>query len=115
LIDCKTQKQNPVFVESNKKYSFNGYLFGNIPDLVTIFHNRIRWYILGMDTVSHTLFWSGQTAITQTQERSSSVFAPPGSEITADMEPSGKGTWMIAGFGPESAKGMTGLWRVVEE
>eukprot|EP01096_Ripella_sp_DP13-Kostka_P008680 TRINITY_DN324_c0_g2_i2.p1 TRINITY_DN324_c0_g2~~TRINITY_DN324_c0_g2_i2.p1 ORF type:complete len:507 (+),score=208.25 TRINITY_DN324_c0_g2_i2:128-1522(+) len=108
-------REDPNFVETNKKCTFNGFLYANIPDLVTLFTDRIRWYILGMDTVSHTLFWSGQTAITQTQERSSSIYANPGTEVTADMIPSGEGTWMIAGFGPEAVKGMTGLWKVIKE
>jgi manganese oxidase len=83
------------FVESNKKHSINGYLFGNIPGLQMKASTHVRWYVLGMGTESdiHTPHWHGHTLLMDGM-RTDMVELLPMSMKVLDMYPDNTGTWL---------------------
>ena len=83
------------FVESNKKHSINGYLFGNLPGLEMKSLTHVRWYVLGMGTETdiHTPHWHGQTLLMDGM-RTDMVELLPMSMKVLDMYPDNTGTWL---------------------
>ena len=101
--NIKTFAQDPTsvkiddedFIESNKKHSINGYLFGNLPGLQMKASTHVRWYVLGMGTEGdiHTPHWHGQTLI-MNEMRTDMVELLPMSMKVLDMYPDNTGTWL---------------------
>jgi len=101
--NTKTFTQDPTsvkvndddFVESNKKHSINGYLFGNLPGLQMKASTHVRWYVLGMGTEGdiHTPHWHGQTLLMDGM-RTDMVELLPMSMKVLDMYPDNTGTWL---------------------
>ncbi len=83
------------FIESNKKHSINGYLFGNLPGLQMKASTHVRWYVLGMGTEGdiHTPHWHGQTLLMDGM-RTDMVELLPMSMKVLDMYPDNTGTWL---------------------
>jgi hephaestin len=48
--DIETIKADPDFQESNQMHSINGYSFGNLTTLTMKKGERVRWYMMGMET-----------------------------------------------------------------
>lgn len=84
------------FVETNFKFSVNGYLYGNGPVMTMRAGQRVRWYLLDVgDVVNfHTPHWLGH--LVTYHNRRTDVFAmlPAGME-TADMLPDAPGRWVL--------------------
>jgi FtsP/CotA-like multicopper oxidase with cupredoxin domain len=95
--DPKSVDQNdPDFVESNKKHSINGYIFGNLPGLVMKENTRVRWYVAGMGTETdiHTPHWHGNTLLMNGM-RTDMVELLPMSMKVLDMVPDDTGIWLF--------------------
>jgi FtsP/CotA-like multicopper oxidase with cupredoxin domain len=95
--DPKSVNQNdPDFVESNKKHSINGYIFGNLRGLVMKENTKVRWYVAGMGTETdiHTPHWHGQTLLMNGM-RTDMVELLPMSMKVLDMVPDDTGIWLF--------------------
>lgn len=101
-----------AFYESNRKYSFNGYLYGNMPMIELYENQRVRWYILSLGEGTHTLSWSGQTILSN-NERLGSMVVIPGTSQVADMIPlKSEQILRVDSYGVDFANGMTTLYTV---
>lgn len=89
------RKDDPDFVESNKKHAINGYVFGNLPDLDMRRGERVRWYVMGMGTEVdlHTPHWHGNTVLAMGM-RTDVVALLPATMVVADMVPDDPGIWL---------------------
>ncbi len=95
--DPKIVDQNdPNFIESNKKHSINGYIFGNLPGLVMKENTHVRWYVAGMGTETdiHTPHWHGNTLLMNGM-RTDMVELLPMSMKVLDMVPDDTGIWLF--------------------
>jgi manganese oxidase len=86
------------FVETNYKFSVNGYLYGDGPVMTVTQGQRVRWYLLDMGDVGalnfHTPHWHGNTVLSHGTRRDTIPVLPMGTE-TADMVPDAPGLWMF--------------------
>jgi FtsP/CotA-like multicopper oxidase with cupredoxin domain len=89
------KKDDPDFIESNKKHAINGYVFGNLPDLEMKRGERVRWYVMGMGTEVdlHTPHWHGNTVLAMGM-RTDVVALLPATMVVADMVPDDPGIWL---------------------
>jgi FtsP/CotA-like multicopper oxidase with cupredoxin domain len=81
--------------ERGLMHSINGFIFGNLPGLVTNNGERVRWYVLGMgnEVDLHSPHWHGRTG--RHNGRSTDVLELlPGSMATLDMLADNPGTWL---------------------
>jgi hypothetical protein len=83
------------FVESNIKWSINGYLFGNMPMMTMKKGDHVRWYVatLGDFSNAHTPHWHGNT-VTVAGQRTDVVTVISAGMVTADMVPDAPGIWL---------------------
>ena len=53
------------FVDTNVKWSINGYIYGNMPMMTMKQGDRVRWYVatLGDFNNAHTPHWHGNTVL----------------------------------------------------
>jgi FtsP/CotA-like multicopper oxidase with cupredoxin domain len=86
------------FVETNYKFSVNGYLYGNGPVMTVNQGRRVRWYLLDMGDVGalnfHTPHWHGSTVLSHGTRRDTIFLLPLGTE-TVDMVPDAPGLWLF--------------------
>jgi len=86
------------FVETNYKFSVNGYLYGDGPVMTVRQGQRVRWYLLNMGNVGalnfHTPHWHGNTVLSHGTRRDTIGVLPLGTE-TADMVPDAPGLWLF--------------------
>ncbi len=83
------------FVDTNVKWSINGYIFGNMPLMTMKQGDRVRWYVatLGDFNNGHTPHWHGNTLLVAGQ-RTDVVSVTSAQMITADMVPDAPGIWL---------------------
>lgn len=83
------------FVDTNIKWSINGYIFGNMPLMTMKQGDRVRWYIatLGDFNNGHTPHWHGNTVLVAGQ-RTDVISVTSAQMITADMVPDAPGIWL---------------------
>lgn len=83
------------FVDTNIKWSINGYIFGNMPMMTMKQGERVRWYVaaLGDFNNAHTPHWHGNTVLVA-GERTDVLNIAPAQMITADMVPDMPGIWL---------------------
>jgi len=95
-VPKSVDQNDPDFVESNKKHSINGYIFGNLPGLVMKENTHVRWYVAGMGTETdiHTPHWHGQTLLMNGM-RTDMVELLPMSMKVLDMVPDDTGIWLF--------------------
>lgn len=113
--DLPTDAETAAWVESNRKYAINGYLFANLPGLDMHVGERVRWYVIGLGSESdmHTPHWHGETVVTGGR-RTDTVEVEPATTVVADMVPDNPGTWMFHCHVIEHFDaGMTALYRVL--
>jgi manganese oxidase len=81
--------------ERGLMHSINGFIFGNLPDLVVRNGARVRWYALGMgnEVDLHSPHWHGKTVL-QNGRKTDVVELLPGSMVTVDMLADNPGTWL---------------------
>jgi hephaestin len=84
------------FVDSNQKFTINGYLYANGPMMVMRKGERVRWYVvtLGYGFNFHTPHWHGNV-VTVNGQRTDVVSIAPAQMITADMVPDDPGIWLF--------------------
>jgi len=86
------------FVETNYKFSVNGYLYGDGPVMTVNQGQRVRWYLLGMGDVGalnfHTPHWHGNTVLSHGTRRDTIPLLPMGTE-TVDMVSDAPGLWLF--------------------
>jgi FtsP/CotA-like multicopper oxidase with cupredoxin domain len=83
------------FIETNVKWSINGYIFGNMPMMTMKQGDKVRWYVatLGDFNNAHTPHWHGNTVLVAGQ-RTDVLVVTSAQMITADMVPDAPGIWL---------------------
>lgn len=83
------------FVDTNIKWSINGYIFGNMPLMTMKVGDRVRWYVatLGDFNNAHSPHWHGNT-VTVNGQRTDVLSIISAQMITADMQPDAAGIWL---------------------
>ena len=83
------------FIETNVKWSINGYIFGNMPMMTMKKGDHVRWYVatLGDFNNAHTPHWHGNTVLVAGQ-RTDVLEVTSAQMITADMVPDAPGIWL---------------------
>jgi len=83
------------FIETNIKWSINGYLYGNTPMMTMKKGDRVRWYVatLGDFNNAHTPHWHGNTVLVAGQ-RTDVLNVTSAQMVTADMVPDATGIWL---------------------
>mmetsp|Transcript_13022 Transcript_13022/g.21321 ORF Transcript_13022/g.21321 Transcript_13022/m.21321 type:complete len:1121 (+) Transcript_13022:111-3473(+) len=91
-----TDPDSDLFVESNVKYSINGYMFGTMPGLAFKQGDRVRWHVVGMGTEMdiHSPAWEGHT-VTANGRRVQSYEIIPAEQKTFDMVANNPGQWQF--------------------
>ena len=83
------------FVDTNVKWSINGYIFGNMPMMTMKKGDHVRWYVatLGDFNNGHTPHWHGNT-VTVAGQRTDVISVTSAQMVTADMVPENPGIWL---------------------
>jgi FtsP/CotA-like multicopper oxidase with cupredoxin domain len=83
------------FVDTNVKWSINGYIFGNMPMMTMKKGDHVRWYVatLGDFNNGHTPHWHGNT-VTVAGQRTDVIAVTSAQMVTADMVPENPGIWL---------------------
>jgi manganese oxidase len=83
------------FVDTNIKWSINGYIFGNTPLMTMNQGDHVRWYVatLGDFNNAHTPHWHGNTVLVGGQ-RTDVLNIVSAQMVTADMTPDAPGIWL---------------------
>lgn len=83
------------FIETNVKWSINGYIYGNTPMMTMKKGDRVRWYVatLGDFNNAHTPHWHGNTVLVAGQ-RTDVLNVTSAQMVTADMVPDATGIWL---------------------
>lgn len=83
------------FVDTNVKWSINGYIYGNMPMMTMKKGDHVRWYVatLGDFNNGHTPHWHGNTVMVAGQ-RTDVISVTSAQMITADMVPENPGIWL---------------------
>ncbi len=84
------------FVDSNFKFTINGFLFGNMPLMRMKKGERVRWYLLTVGSFGnmHTPHWHGNVVV-QDRKRTDVITLMPAQMVTVNMVPDNPGTWMF--------------------
>jgi manganese oxidase len=102
------------FVDTNLKWSINGYLYGNMPMMTMKVGDRVRWYVatLGDFNNAHTPHWHGNTVVVAGQ-RTDVISIAAAQMVTADMEPDAPGIWLYhCHFSDHMVAGMVARYEV---
>ncbi|MGH9411488.1 MAG: multicopper oxidase domain-containing protein [Vicinamibacterales bacterium] len=102
------------FVETNIKWSINGYLFGNMPMMTMKRGDRVRWYVATLGDLfnAHTPHWHGNTVLVAGQ-RADVIAVEAAQMITADMVPDAVGIWLYhCHFSDHMLAGMVARYEV---
>jgi FtsP/CotA-like multicopper oxidase with cupredoxin domain len=83
------------FIETNVKWTINGYIYGNTPMMTMKKGDRVRWYVatLGDFNNAHTPHWHGNTVLVAGQ-RTDVLNVTSAQMVTADMVPDATGIWL---------------------
>ncbi|XP_055956020.1 hephaestin-like protein [Patella vulgata] len=88
-----------LFEESNKKFSINGELYGNLKGLLMLQNETVVWYLyaLGAKTGLNTVHFNGNTVVRQSQmnRRTDTVEVYPGMSEAVTMFAENPGSWMV--------------------
>ncbi|ORX56951.1 Cupredoxin [Hesseltinella vesiculosa] len=85
------------FLESNRMYHINGFLYNNNPDLRMYYGKPTRWYVVsfGADEEDvHTAHWHGSTLLHH-GHRVDVIDLTPTSFEVLDMMPDNEGQWLF--------------------
>jgi FtsP/CotA-like multicopper oxidase with cupredoxin domain len=90
-----TPVANTGFINTNIKWSINGYIYGNMPMMTMKKGDHVRWYVatLGDFNNAHTPHWHGNTVLVGGQ-RTDVLAVTSAQMITADMVPDATGIWL---------------------
>lgn len=83
------------FVDTNIKWSINGYIYGNMPLMTMKVGDRVRWYVatLGDFNNAHSPHWHGNTVLVGGQ-RTDVLSVISAQMVTAEMVPDAAGIWL---------------------
>jgi len=104
------------FLDTNIKWSINGYIYGNMPLMTMKKGDHVRWYVatLGDFNNAHTPHWHGNT-VTVAGQRTDVISVVSAQMITADMVPDATGIWLYhCHISDHMAAGMTARYQVTE-
>lgn len=108
-LDYEELRRSEGFVESNKKFSINGYCYGNLsPHLGLQLQQgaNTRWYVLAVSysaedpqeaQVPSSLVWSGNTLRDGGGAPTDHADLLSPSYVALDMQPYNAGVWLIQG------------------
>jgi FtsP/CotA-like multicopper oxidase with cupredoxin domain len=102
------------FVDTNVKWSINGFLYGNMPMMTMAAGDHVRWYVatLGDFSNAHTPHWHGNTVLVAGQ-RTDVISVSAAQMITADMVPDAPGIWLYhCHFSDHMLAGMVARYEV---
>jgi|TARA_B110000879_G_C11141280_1_gene500446 FtsP/CotA-like multicopper oxidase with cupredoxin domain len=105
-----------AFQESNLMHVINGYVYGNIPHLISQKSNRIRWYVmaLGTEVDLHSPHWHGNTGVANGRRLDVINLIPAESRVV-DMVAHNPGIWMYhCHVNDHLSAGMTALYQIKE-
>ncbi|XP_058232223.1 hephaestin-like protein 1a isoform X2 [Hemibagrus wyckioides] len=89
--------ENPLFQESNKMHSVNGYMYGNLPGLDLCEGDHVVWHMLGLGTEVdlHGIYFQGNTFQREgTTHDTLSLF--PHTSVTVSMKPDNNGVFGLS-------------------
>ncbi|KAK3515672.1 hypothetical protein QTP70_026459, partial [Hemibagrus guttatus] len=93
----ESEIESPIFQESNKMHSVNGYMYGNLPDLDLCEGDHVVWHMLGLGTEVdlHGIYFQGNTFQREgTTHDTLSLF--PHTSVTVSMKPDNKGVFGLS-------------------
>jgi FtsP/CotA-like multicopper oxidase with cupredoxin domain len=102
------------FIDSNVKWTINGYIYGNMPMMTMKKGDHVRWYVatLGDFNNAHTPHWHGNTVLVAGQ-RTDVVSVVSAQMVTADMVPDAPGIWLYhCHISDHMLAGMSGRYEV---
>jgi len=102
------------FVDTNMRYTINGYMFGNMPMMTMKKGERVRWYLLtlGDSNNIHTPHWHGNTVV-ESGRTVDVLDLAAGQSKTVDMVPDNPGIWLFhCHFSDHMAGGMVARYKV---
>ena len=102
------------FLDTNIKWSINGFIFGNMPLMKMKAGDRVRWYVatLGDFNNAHSPHWHGNT-VTVNGQRTDVLSIISAQMITADMQPDAAGIWLYhCHISDHMMAGMVGRYEV---
>ncbi|ORY96782.1 Cupredoxin [Syncephalastrum racemosum] len=106
---------DPAFLESNRMYHINGYVFNNHPGFHMYYGHTVRWYVLSLglgDDDVHTAHWHGATLLHK-GHRVDVVDLWPVSFTVLDMIPDNEGQWLFhCHVGKHFEAGMSAYYQV---
>ncbi|XP_028443548.1 ceruloplasmin-like [Perca flavescens] len=93
-------KDDATFIESNKKHSINGYMYGNLNTLNMEVGDKVYWYLMGMgnDVDIHTAHWHGHSVeykLGGGPHRTDVYELFPATFQTVKMRATNPGTWLL--------------------
>lgn len=110
---------DPLFRESNRMRSLNGYMYCNAPGLALLEGRVARWYVLSTGTSLaadrgvHAPRWYGHALETADAVAAGSLLVQPRTAHVADMYATNRGTWLMAcQVGSHAHAGMQALYTV---
>ncbi|KAH8549341.1 Cupredoxin [Umbelopsis sp. PMI_123] len=89
--------KNDDFIESNKMYHINGFVFNNNPGIHLPLGSKVRWYVISFGLIErdrHTAHWHGGTLLME-GHRVDVVELAQSSFETLDMVPDNPGQWLF--------------------
>jgi len=102
------------FVDTNIKWSINGFIFGNMPLMKMKVGDRVRWYVatLGDFNNAHSPHWHGNT-VTVAGQRTDVISIISAQMVTANMVPDAPGIWLYhCHISDHMLAGMVGRYEV---
>ncbi|KAK2508625.1 hypothetical protein MC885_019175 [Smutsia gigantea] len=89
-------KEDPDFQHSNKMYSINGYMYGNLPGLDMCLGDSISWHVLSVESHEdlHGIYFSGNT-FTSLGARDDTIALFPHTSRTLFMKPDSTGSFAL--------------------
>jgi len=115
--DRKELKKEKSFMESNRKYAVNGFIYGNLPILDMVKGERVRWYNIafGNEIDVHTPHWHGQTVV-DNGNRVDVIDLSPAITKVVDMRPDDIGYWLLHCHVDDHINaGMSTVYRIKED
>eukprot|EP01083_Nonionella_stella_P225687 802093_1 len=85
------------FIEANLMHAINGYLFGNLDDLICQTGEKVRWYTASFGNEGdgpHSPHWHGNIAVDTVGENTDTVSLIPGTTSTVTMYVDQPGKWL---------------------
>ncbi|XP_041371918.1 hephaestin-like protein [Gigantopelta aegis] len=101
------------FEESNKMYSINGYMYGNLPKVIFFANEPVSIHLFTLYEGVQSFYISGHS-LTMRHQRMNSVNFFMGSSLTVETFPVNPGTWLLSSHVTTNfERGMSAFVRVL--